>query len=53
VAVLTSDGVETLKAAVAALPARKTRREERAVVSLPRGQAPAAPEEEDDDKLSA
>jgi hypothetical protein len=49
VAVLASEGVEALKAAVAALPLRKTRREERAVVSLPRGQAPAAPEEDDDD----
>lgn len=48
VAVLASDGVDTLKVAVAALPPRKTRREERTVVSLPRGAAPA-PEHDDDD----
>ncbi len=48
VAVLASEGVDTLKAAVAALPQRKTRREERTVVSLPRGNA-QAPEHDDDD----
>ncbi len=47
VAVLASEGIEALKASVAALPPRKTRREDRAMVSLPRS-APA-PEQDDDD----
>lgn len=43
--------VGRLKERVAALPPRRPRREERPVVSLPRGQA-AAEEEEDDDRLA-
>lgn len=43
--------VARLKEQVAALPPRRPRREERPVVSLPRGQA-AAEEEEDDDRLA-
>ena len=42
-------GVARLKDAVKALPQRKPRREERAVVSLPRGQAAAAEDDDDDD----
>jgi hypothetical protein len=41
-------GLGQLKGAVKALPQRKARREERAVVSLPRGQA-AAEDDDDDD----
>jgi hypothetical protein len=42
-------GVAALKQTVAGLPPRRARREERAVVSLPRGNAAVAPEEDDDD----
>ena len=49
VAVLASEGVDKLKASVAALPPRKTRREERTVVSLPRGAAPTPGHDDDDD----
>ena len=50
VALLTDSAanVARLKETVAAIPPRKPRRDDRPVVSLPRGQA-AAPEEEDDD----
>jgi hypothetical protein len=44
-----AEGVMQLKETVLSLPVRRQRREERAVVSLPRGAAPAAPEEDDDD----
>jgi hypothetical protein len=44
-------GVARLKDTVAALPPRRARREERAVVSLPRGQA-AAQNDDDDDRLA-
>jgi hypothetical protein len=53
VAVLTStSGVSALKESVAALPPRKARREERAVVSLPRGQAASNDHDDDDDDLA-
>jgi len=42
-------GLSQLKEAVKALPQRKARREERPVVSLPRGQAAASEDDEDDD----
>jgi hypothetical protein len=42
-------GVAKLKETVKSLPQRKNRREERAVVSLPRGQAAASNDEDDDD----
>ena len=42
-------GVAQLKEAVKSLPQRKARREERPVVSLPRGQAAASEEGDDDD----
>ncbi len=42
-------GVAALKEAVATLPPRRVRREERAVVSLPRGQAAAETGDDDDD----
>jgi hypothetical protein len=42
-------GVSQLKEAVKSLPQRKARREERPVVSLPRGQAAASEDDEDDD----
>ena len=45
-------GIAALKQTVAGLPPRRTRREERAVVSLPRGNAAVAPEEDDDDDLA-
>ncbi|MPZ47741.1 MAG: hypothetical protein GEU75_00215 [Dehalococcoidia bacterium] len=41
--------VTMLKASVAALPARKQRKDDRPVVSLPRGQAPAEEDDDDDD----
>ena len=44
----TPERIAALQETVLALPPRRTRREERATVSLPRGQA-AQPEEEDDD----
>jgi hypothetical protein len=44
-----ADAVAGLKQAVAALPARKQRREERPVVSLPRNQAPQPDHDDDDD----
>jgi len=47
-----ASGVAALKEAVAALPPRRTRREERAVVSLPRGQTAAEPDDDDDDDLA-
>jgi hypothetical protein len=43
-------GLAQLKDAVKALPQRKARREERAVVSLPRGQAAATDEDDEDDE---
>lgn len=51
VAVLTADPsqLEGLKEQVTSLPARRQRREERSVVSLPRGQAPPEAEDDDDD----
>jgi hypothetical protein len=53
VAVLTStSGVSALKESVAALPPRKARREERAVVSLPRGQAASNDHDDDDDDFA-
>jgi hypothetical protein len=45
-------GIAALKQTVASLPPRRTRREERAVVSLPRGNAAVTPEEDDDDDLA-
>jgi hypothetical protein len=45
-------GVQQLKQTVKSLPQRKARREERAVVSLPRGQAAAANGDDDDDDLA-
>ena len=45
-------GLSQLKEAVAALPPRRTRREERTVVSLPRGQAAVEAEDDDDDSLN-
>jgi hypothetical protein len=42
-------GIAQLKETVKALPQRKARREERAVVSLPRGQAAASENDGDDD----
>jgi hypothetical protein len=45
-----ADAVTRVKETVAAMPARKIRRDEaRTVVSLPRGQAPAEENEDDDD----
>ncbi len=44
-------GLARLKETVKSLPQRKPRREERAVVTLPRGQAPAADDEEEEDDL--
>ncbi len=44
-------GLAQLKETVKSLPQRKSRREERAVVSLPRSKAPAEEEEEGDDDL--
>ncbi len=44
-----ADAAKTLKEAVAALPARKTRREESRIVSLPRGAAVTEDDEDDDD----
>ncbi|HWC30566.1 MAG TPA: hypothetical protein VG845_10845 [Dehalococcoidia bacterium] len=41
------EGVTRVKESVAALPARRQRKDDRPVVSLPRGQAP--PEDDDDD----
>jgi hypothetical protein len=50
VAVLTdAGGLAKLKETVKALPQRKARREERAVVSLPRGQAAVSDDDDDDD----
>jgi hypothetical protein len=50
VGVMASAGdVAALKATVAGLPPRRIRREERAVVSLPRGQAAANHDDDDDD----
>jgi hypothetical protein len=43
-------GLADLKAAVAALPPRRSRREERAVVALPRGQVAAEVDDDDDDR---
>jgi hypothetical protein len=45
----TADGVTKLKTSVAALPARKTRREDRTVVSLPHGSVPSQDHDDDDD----
>jgi hypothetical protein len=42
--------VAALKDAVAALPPRRQRRDDRPVVSLPRGQAPAEHDDDDDDE---
>jgi hypothetical protein len=42
-------GIAKLKETVKSLPQRKNRRDERAVVSLPRGQAAASNDEDDDD----
>ena len=52
VALLSSSpqGVTQLKGTVAALPARKQNRDDRPVVSLPRGQTPQPEEEDDDDE---
>ena len=50
VAVMTdAGGVAQLKETVKSLPQRKARREERAVVSLPRGQAAVSNDDDDDD----
>jgi hypothetical protein len=50
VAVMTgASGLATLKATVTGLPPRRTRREERAVVSLPRGNATTVQGGDDDD----
>jgi hypothetical protein len=50
VAVLTgSSHISDLKQAVAALPARRQRRDERPVVSLPRGQVPGDNHDDDDE----
>jgi hypothetical protein len=52
VAVVVTDDAGTvarLKESVAALPPRKVKREERTVVSLPRGQAPAEHDDDDDE----
>jgi hypothetical protein len=43
-------GLAQLKETVKSLPQRKARRDERAVVSLPRGNAPAAEDDDDDDR---
>jgi hypothetical protein len=52
VVLLTSsaDAVEALKSTVAGLPPRRQRREERPVVSLPRGRAPQDEDEDDDSR---
>jgi len=42
--------IAALKEAVAALPPRRQRRDDRPVVSLPRGQAPAEHDDDDDDE---
>ena len=44
-----AEGIARLKETVKALPQRKVRRDDRAVVSLPRGQAAAAEDDGDDD----
>jgi hypothetical protein len=44
-----AEGIAALKETVASLPVRKVRRDERPVVSLPRGQMPQAEEDDDDD----
>jgi len=46
------DGIARLKETIAALPPRRQRREERPVLSLPRGQAPAVEDDDDDDRLA-
>ena len=52
VAVLTAgEGAASLKQTVKELPARRSRREERAVVSLPRGNVSQAEHDDDDDDL--
>jgi hypothetical protein len=43
------DAIAVLKEAVAGLPAKRQRRDERPVVALPRGQAPAEDEDDDDE----
>jgi hypothetical protein len=44
-----ADGVAKLKESVAALPPRRQRKDDRPVVSLPRGQAPPENDDDDDD----
>jgi hypothetical protein len=47
--VTTPDGVAALKRTVAELPPRRARRDDRTVLSLPRGQAAATADDEDDE----
>jgi hypothetical protein len=47
--VTAADGVAALKQTVAALPPRRARRDDRTVLSLPRGQAAATADDEDDE----
>ena len=51
--VSSATGISRLKETVGSLPPRRQRREERPVLSLPRGQAPPEVEEEDDDDRNA